>query len=98
MMYIFCLLDMVEEILECGEIIVQCFNCEYLFFIWCGEWDYDELIVEVDKKMEVVEVVWVKSFLLEMVDEGKIEQLLVELWCVFYDKGIGILGGQQVYV
>ena len=93
MMHTFRLLDMAEEILEHGEIIVQRPNREYLLSIRRGEWDYDELIAEADRKMEAVEAAWAKSPLPETVDEGKIEQLLVELRRAFYDKGIGTLGG-----
>ena len=93
MMHTFRLLDMAEEILEHGEIIVQRPNREYLLSIRRGEWDYDELIAEADKKMEAVEAAWAKSPLPETVDEDKIEQLLVELRRAFYDKGIGTLGG-----
>ena len=52
MMHTFRLLDMAEEILSSGKIIVKRPNREELLSIRKGEWQYEDLIQRADEKME----------------------------------------------
>ena len=83
-MHTFRLLDMAEEILAQGKIIVQRPNREELLSIRRGEHDYDELIARAEAKMQQVELASEKSLLQEKPDRERANQILVEMRREFY--------------
>ncbi|MEL6970575.1 MAG: nucleotidyltransferase domain-containing protein [Bacteroidota bacterium] len=89
MMHTFRLLDMAQEILDSGEIIVQRPNREELLSIRKGEWEYDQLIAQAQAKMAQVEKAYENSALPDQIDEDYIEDLLVRIRRACYEKGIG---------
>lgn len=86
MMHTFRLLDMAKEILSSGEIKVKRPNREELLSIRKGEWTYDNLIEEANKKMNEVEEAFRSSKLQNEPDKFEIEKLLVSLRMKFYEQ------------
>ncbi|MEM6376786.1 MAG: nucleotidyltransferase domain-containing protein [Bacteroidota bacterium] len=84
MMHTFRLLDMAEEILLEGKILVERPNREALLAIRSGTWSYEALMELADQKMEAVEAAYQKSQLPDAPDRARIEQLLVDLRHAFY--------------
>ncbi len=84
MMHTFRLLDMANEILTSGKIIVKRPNRDELLTIRRGEADYDDLIERANKKMINIEKAYEKSTLQEAPNLAKIEALLVKLRMKFY--------------
>lgn len=84
LMHTFRLLDMAEEILEKGEILVKRPNRAALLAIRRGERDYDDLIAEANTKMEAVEAAYERSTLPDHPAYEQIEKLLVDLRNAFY--------------
>ena len=85
-MHTFRLLDMAKEILSTGEVIVKRTNRDELLSIRKGEWNYDDLIDQANKKMKEVENAFLKSTLQEEPNKKEIEKLLVDLRRKFYDQ------------
>ncbi|MEO1624415.1 MAG: nucleotidyltransferase domain-containing protein [Bacteroidota bacterium] len=79
MMHTFRLLDMAEEILRQRKVIVHRPNREALLAIRRGEWEYDDLIREAERKMEAVEKAHAESLLPPRVDRQSVMQLLVDM-------------------
>lgn len=84
MMHTFRLLDMAQEILQDGKINVKRENREELLSIRNGEWEYDELILKANEKMEQVEKVFLHSNLPSAPDQNKIDQTLVDIRTELY--------------
>lgn len=84
MMHTFRLLDMAKEILREGKINVKRPNRKELLTIRKGEWHYDDLIKEANKKMKEVEAAYQVSPLQEIPNKLAIEKLLVDLRTKFY--------------
>ena len=84
MMHTFRLLDMAEEILRTGEIIVKRPNRTELLSIRKGEWRYDDLVEKAEMKMKQLEVALENCPLQDAPDEQLIEDLLVKLRMKFY--------------
>jgi len=77
MMHTFRLLDMAEEILSTGQVIVERPNRDELLAIKKGSWTYDELIEKAQEKMKSIETAHMISQLPEQPDRNEIEQILV---------------------
>lgn len=84
MMHTFRLLDMAEEIGKTGEIIVRRPNRDFLLSIRNGNFSYDELVAEAEKRVDAIESVYAQSGLPERPDYEKINKLLVEIRTAFY--------------
>lgn len=84
MIHTFRLLDMAEEILRLGEVIVERPNREELLAVRSGKWTYDELMKKADEKMQAVEEAYQNSSLPEVPDVKLAEQLLIALRAQFY--------------
>jgi len=84
MMHTFRLLDMAEEILRDGQVIVKRPNREELLSIRKGEWQYDALIEKANEKMSSVEAAFKNSPLPDSPNLEAIAALLVELRSAFY--------------
>ncbi len=84
LMHTFRLLDMAEEILSQGKILVRRPNREELLSIRRGEHDYDNLIARAEAKMQQVESAWENSPLQEKPDRKRANQILVEMRQAFY--------------
>ncbi|MEM6630731.1 MAG: nucleotidyltransferase domain-containing protein [Bacteroidota bacterium] len=79
MMHTFRLMDMAQEILETGEILVKRPNREELLAIRRGEWSYEELITRAKEKMKAIEAAYDRSPLPDEPDTKRVEALLVEM-------------------
>ncbi len=79
MMHTFRLLDMALDIGEQGKVIVQRPNRDYLLSIKHGEFEYDYLLAEAEKKVARIEEVFEKSSLPDAPDMAVVERLLVEI-------------------
>lgn len=79
MMHTFRLLNMAEEILETGKILVYRNDREELLRIRDGEFEYDELLKKAEKKLARIEEVATRSQLPAKPDRLKAEQLLVQI-------------------
>lgn len=86
MMHTFRLLDMAEEILREGHVIVERPNRTELLSIRNGEWQYDDLIAKANEKMQLVEQAFKISQLPDSPDLKKIEAVLVEMRSSLYDS------------
>ena len=84
MMHTFRLLDMAEEILRDGQVLVQRPNREELLEIRAGAFTYEELIQRAEKKLSRIEDAAGKSRLPERPDMAKIEAVLVQLRRAWY--------------
>jgi len=84
LMHTFRLLDMAEEILAEGKIIVRRPNREELLSIRRGEHDYKDLIARAEAKMEDVELAWENSTLQEKANREEANRILVEMRRAFY--------------
>ena len=84
MMHTFRLLDMAEEILKEGKIIVKRPNRDELLNIRKGEWGYDQLIEKAEMKMQRLESAWANCELQSSPNESLIEELLVSIRTHFY--------------
>ncbi|MCH2046030.1 MAG: nucleotidyltransferase domain-containing protein [Saprospiraceae bacterium] len=84
MMHTFRLLDMAEEILHEGKIVVRRPNREYLLKIRSGAFLYDELIKEAQAKIECIEALYAECPLPDRPNLERINQLLVDLRTQFY--------------
>lgn len=85
MMHTFRLLDMAEEILSEGKILVKRPNRVELLKIRNGEWQYDDLIEKANTKMEAVNLAYQNCNLQEEPDAEAIEKLLIELRMELYN-------------
>jgi hypothetical protein len=79
MMHTFRLLDMAEEIGREGIIRVRRPNRDELLAIRRGEFEYEALLQEVQKRLSRIEQVYASSKLPEKPDSGAIEALLVQM-------------------
>lgn len=84
MMHTFRLLDMAKEILLDGKINVKRENRAELLSIRKGEWDYEELILKANEKMEQVEEAFQKSTLPDRPNREKMDKTLVEIRTALY--------------
>ncbi len=84
MMHTFRLLDMAEEILTNGKIIVRRPNRDELLSIRRGEHEYDDLIARAEAKMKQVELASENSPLPEKPDRERANQILIEMRRIFY--------------
>ena len=85
MMHTFRLLDMAEEILSEGKILVKRPNRAELLKIRNGEWQYDDLIEKANTKMEAVNLAYQNCNLQTKPDSAAIEKLLIELRMELYN-------------
>ena len=85
MMHTFRLLDMAEEILSEGKILVKRPNRVELLKIRNGEWQYDDLIEKANTKMEAVNLAYQNCNLQTKPDSAAIEKLLIELRMELYN-------------
>ncbi len=86
MMHTFRLLDMAEEILRDGKLIVHRPNRQELLEIRAGAFTYEQLIQRAEAKLAQIEVVATKSPLPERPDRDKIEAILVQIRKAWYQK------------
>jgi len=85
MMHTMRLLDMAEEILKDGKLLIRRPNREELLAIRRGDWEYDELIAQAEAKLAQIEACYKDSPLPKRPDKALIERLLVETRKGFYD-------------
>lgn len=85
MMHTFRLLDMAEDLLRFGKIVVQRPNREELLKIRAGEFEYDDLVAQAAAKVARIQSLKAKSELPDTPDLEEIEKLLVEMREVLYD-------------
>jgi len=78
------LLDMAEEILKDNKISVMRSNRDELLKIKAGEYTYDYLMSEADKKIERINELYESSSLQEKPDKEAIENLLIRVRKEFY--------------
>lgn len=79
MMHTFRLLDMAEEILSNGQVIVERPNRDELLAIKKGAWTYDELIDKAHLKMKKIEAAHSISQLPDKPNKIEIEKILVSI-------------------
>jgi hypothetical protein len=84
MMHTFRLLDMAEEILRTGKVEVLRPNRDELLAVRRGQWNYEELLVQANEKMQAVERAYQQSQLPERPDIEGSTQLLVRLRTELY--------------
>lgn len=80
------LLDMAEEIATLQKVIVRRPNREFLLKVRLGEFSYQELLDEAEKRIENMATLYEKSDLPEEVDKEKINVLLFEMRKIFYEN------------
>jgi hypothetical protein len=85
MMHTFRLLNMAEEIARFGEVRVYRDDRDFLLSIRSGQFEFDELMQMVGKKMEQIEVLYQNCDLPVQPDVNKAEELLVGIRERFYD-------------
>jgi len=86
MMHTIRLLDMATEILEQGVLHVRRPNRAHLLAIRQGDFDYEALMEQAEKKLQRIEALYVQSTLPEQPDKSRIEQLLVATRRGFYEE------------
>lgn len=79
MMHTFRLLDMAEDLLKEGKIVVKRPNREELLLIRSGHFEYDELLAKALDKIDKIQNIKANSALPDAPDLVKIEALLVEM-------------------
>ncbi|NPV12924.1 MAG: nucleotidyltransferase [Ignavibacteria bacterium] len=84
MMHCHRLLDMAIEIGEGKGIIVRRPNIEYLLSIRNGEMDYDFLVSDAERKIELIDNLFDQSNLPEYVDKQFVNELLIKIRKEFY--------------
>lgn len=87
MMHTMRLLEMAEEILKDGKLLVRRPNRDELLAIRRGDWEYDALIALAEAKLARIEALYLNSPLPERPDKLRIERLLVETRKGFYGEG-----------
>ena len=86
MMHTFRLLDMCEEIGKNGKILVRRLNREFLLSIKMGDFGYDELLNQAEKKLESIEKVYKNANLPDTPDIDAINKLLIQTRKAWYKK------------
>jgi len=86
MMHTFRLLHMAEEIAKEGIVHVKRTDREYLLGIKNGDFEYDDLVYEVEQIKEELETFYNQSNLIEKPDLGKVNELLINIRSEFYSK------------
>lgn len=86
MMHTFRLLSMAEEIALHGKVGVFREDREYLLKIKRGEFEYDDLLQQVEEKMQLIEVLYERSSLPDAPDVQKAEALLIQIREQFYTQ------------
>lgn len=86
MMHTFRLLDMAEEILRDGQVIVRRSNRTELLAIRAGHYTYDVLMAQAEAKIAQIEAAYAQSSLPEQPNRTAIEQALVEIRTAFYNQ------------
>jgi len=86
MMHTLRLLDVAEEILKDGKLLVRRPNREALLAIRRGDWEYDALIAQAEAKLANIEACYSNSPLPERPDKALIERLWVETRKGFYGE------------
>lgn len=84
MMHTFRLLNMAEEIAVDHQVTVKRNDRDFLLSIRNGEFEFDELMLMVDDKMEKIKESYRKSSLPDKPDPGKAESLLIQIRETFY--------------
>ncbi len=84
MMHTFRLLNMAEEIALYKKVIVYREDRDFLLRIRNGSFEYDELMLLVDEKMQRIEQLYKTADLPETPDVFKAESLLIRIREVFY--------------
>lgn len=79
MMHTFRLLQMAEEILARGEVVVKRPNREELLEIRKGTFSYDELIAKAEIQLQKVDIAYQNSTLPEEANKEVLEQVLIEI-------------------
>lgn len=84
MMHTFRLLHMAEEIAREGKIFVRRSDREFLMNIREGKFEYEDLLVRAEEKVQLIEELFEKSKLPEEPDLEKLEELLVGVRDSYY--------------
>ncbi|MBN9382645.1 MAG: nucleotidyltransferase domain-containing protein [Chitinophagaceae bacterium] len=84
MMHTFRLLSMAEEIAIHHKVVVHREDRDFLLRIRSGEFEYEELLKNVEEKMNRIEELYVKADLPDMPDERAAERLLIRIREEFY--------------
>lgn len=84
MMHTFRLLQMAEEILAQGKVIVKRTNREELLAIRRGEYEYDELIAMAEEQLAKVNQAYQSSALPEQPNKATLENILIEIRQAWY--------------
>jgi predicted nucleotidyltransferase len=84
MMHVFRLLDMAEEIASGKGIITKRPNREYLLQVRSGAFEYEELLVRAEEKMQRIDDLFQQSLLPEAPDLRKVNDCLLQLRSAFY--------------
>ncbi len=79
MMHTFRLLDMAEEILKDQKINVRRKNRKELLDIRKGQFEYDDLILQAEEKINIIHQLWKSSALPEAPDKENANALLMEI-------------------
>ncbi|QEM04672.1 nucleotidyltransferase [Mucilaginibacter rubeus] len=84
MMHTFRLLNMAGEIAQCGHVIVNRPDRDFLLKIRNGEFEFDALMNMVDEKMEQINETYRASTLPDKPDLQKAEDILLQIRAEFY--------------
>ena len=84
MMHTFRLLQMAEEILEQGKVIVNRPNRAELLSIKAGEFEFDELLFKAEEKIKHIDKLYETSTLPDAPNIPAIEKILIEMRSKFY--------------
>ena len=84
MMHCYRLLDTAMDILDGKGLVVKRPNREQLLKIRRGEYEYDNLVAEAEKKIKIMDELFDKSDLPTKVDEKFVHELLVQIRRIFY--------------
>lgn len=84
MMHTFRLLHMAEEIAREGKIFVRRTDREFLMRIREGKFEYEDLLMQAEEKVQLIEELFEKSRLPEVPDLKKLEELLVGVRDAYY--------------
>lgn len=87
MMHTFRLLNIAEEIAVHGKLFVFREDRDFLLQIKRGEFDYEDLLQQVEERMHRIEALYAASNLPEAPDAAKAEALLIQIRERFYEQG-----------
>ncbi|MNJ88781.1 putative nucleotidyltransferase [compost metagenome] len=84
MMHTFRLLHMAEEIAREGKIFVRRTDREFLMRIREGKFEYEDLLIQAEEKVQLIEELFERSPLPDQPDIEKLENLLIEVRDNYY--------------